>query len=397
MSNLITVYEAFDALLNGFTVLCRPAGDTLDFAELEQFPATVFVMPNYEFCVKLELIELSGIQFAKPLTLENVKLDQDIYLIEPTGSIYWYKYNEVPALKTAIANGFAQADVENARLQLKAYCAAVGRDVDTSEARIVPIGGADKQKAPKKKSSKSTTLKQVVVTQTEDLQKTSANALDSAIVITEQSYVSSSEDFLVQPATESDVKPDANAQFEILLDAVRICNSEKELDSTCANLDKEGFTPEQIKFIDEAKQNRLTELDAQEIDAATIEMPANYKSLKQSICDATTPDAVNAVMNYTGKWSEEQRNALLLDMHKKLAELDKGGKQENEPPYLLEKIQSAPDFESLDVLVIEVSKRDEFIQPKLMGAVKKRRFELKTSKAAIPEKAEPEYLLGADG
>lgn len=397
MSNLITAYEAFDALLNGFTVLCRPAGDTLDFAELEQFPATVFVMPNYEFCVKLELIELSGIQFAKPLTLENVKLDQDIYLIEPTGSIYWYKYNEVPALKTAIANGFAQADVENARLQLKAYCAAVGRDVDTSEARIVPIGGADKQKAPKKKSSKSTTLKQVVVTQTEDLPKTSANALDSAIVITEQSYVSSSEDFLVQPATESDVKPDANAQFEILLDAVRICNSEKELDSTCANLDKEGFTPEQIKFIDEAKQNRLTELDAQEIDAATIEMPANYKSLKQSICDATTPDAVNAVMNYTGKWSEEQRNALLLEMHKKLAELDKGGKQENEPPYLLEKIQSAPDFESLDVLVIEVSKRDEFIQPKLMGAVKKRRFELKTFKAAIPEKAEPEYLLGADG
>lgn len=398
MNTLLTASEAFAALQKGKTVLCRPEGDMLDFAELDQFPASIFGKQGYEFCIKVELMKIAGIEFAKPLTLEDVRIDQDIYLIEPTGSIYWYKYNEVPALKTAIANGFAQADVENARLQLKAFCAAVGRDVDTSEARTVPIGDADKQKAPKKKSSKSTTQKQVVVTQAEDLPENLATALDSAIVITEQSYVSSSEDFLVQPATEPDVKPDSNTQFEILLDAIRICNSEKELDSTCANLEKEGFSPEQIKSINEAKQNRLTELDAQEIDAAIpIEMPANFKSLKQSICDATTPEAVNAVMNYTGKWTEEQRNVLVLEMHKKLAELDQGKKQENEPPYLLEKIQAAPDLESLDALVIEVSKRDEFIQPKLMGAVKKRRFELETSKTAIPEKAEPEYLLGVDG
>ena len=42
----------------------------------------------------------------------------------------------------------------------------------------------------------------------------------------------------------------------------------KELDSTCANLEKEGFTQEQIDQINLAKQERLIELDFIEMDAA---------------------------------------------------------------------------------------------------------------------------------
>lgn len=42
MSNLLTAAEAFAALQNGKTVLCRPAGDMLDFADLDQFPAFCF-------------------------------------------------------------------------------------------------------------------------------------------------------------------------------------------------------------------------------------------------------------------------------------------------------------------------------------------------------------------
>lgn len=394
MTNLLTASEAFEALQMGKTILCRPEGDMLDFADLDQFPASIFGKQGYEYCIKVELIKVAGIEFTKPLTLDDVRLDQDIYLVEPTGSIYWYKFNEVPALKTAITNGFAQADIENARLQLKAFCAAVGRDVDTNESRVVPIGDADKQKTTKKKSSKSSSQKQTEVTKPVDLPENIEASLDTAVVTTEGSYVSSSEAFLTQSTNTKDTKPNINAQFEILLDAIRICQSEKELDSTCANLEKEGFSSEQIKSIDEAKQNRLTELDAQEIDAATsIEMPANYKSLKQSICDASTPEAVNAVMNYTSKWTEAQRNVLVHEMHKKLTELDQGKPQEKEPPSLLAQIQVAPDFVTLDALVIEVSKRETLIQPKYMDAVKKRRFELETAKTAISQTAEPEYLL----
>ncbi|MCY3226304.1 hypothetical protein ECE04_17655, partial [Acinetobacter baumannii] len=170
-----------------------------------------------------------------------------------------------------------------------------------------------------------------------------------AIVITEQTNVTASEDLLTPVTNELNIKPNVNAQFEILLDAIRICQSEKELDSTCANLEKEGFTQEQIDQINLAKQERLIELDFNEMDAddtaseqvfsdldaqandevATISMPENYESLVQSIQNFHTPEEVNSVIRYTTKWTEEQRKPLLNEMHKRLAEL-KQAKQEDD-------------------------------------------------------------------
>ncbi len=80
MNNLITASEAFDALQNGFTVLCRPVGDMLEFSELDQFPATIFAKSGYEFCIKLETIELAGITFTKPLTIDEYKAGQDVFV-----------------------------------------------------------------------------------------------------------------------------------------------------------------------------------------------------------------------------------------------------------------------------------------------------------------------------
>lgn len=392
MTNLLTASEAFEALQMGKTILCRPEGDMLDFADLDQFPASIFGKQGYEYCIKVELINVAGIEFTKPLTLDDVRLDQDIYLVEPTGSIYWYKFNEVPALKTAIINGFAQADIENARLQLKAFCAAVGRDVDTSEVRVVPIGGAEKQKAAKKKSSKSTSQKQTEVIKPVDLPENIASSLDAAVVITEQPYVSSSEAFLTQSTNAPDKKPNVNAQFEILLDAIRICQSEKELDSTCANLEKEGFSPEQIKSINEAKQNRLTELDAQEIDdVATTSMPENFESLVQSIQNAHTPEEVNSVVRYTSKWTEEQRKPLLNEMHKRLSELNQTKQQDDELSPLIVRLQYAPDLNTLEELEREIPSRHPDVHKTLWNMAKKRRGELN---AASTPSLDPDYLLG---
>lgn len=388
MTNLITATEAFDALLEGKTILCRPEGDMLDFADLDQFPASIFGKQGYEFCIKAELMELAGIQFTKPLVVHEVEDDQEIFIITPT-RILRTKFNtENCEIFYSVMNGFAQADAENAVLQLKALGAIFGQAIDHVE---IEDGFNDKPKNQRGKKAPQVKAEKPVI---DEKAKGISKALDSAIIITEQPYVSSSEDFLAPLTAEPDTKPNANAQFEILLDAIRICNSEKELDSTCANLEKEGFSQEQIDQINLAKQERLTDLDAQEIDAANpIEMPANYKSLKQSISDATTPEAVNAVMNYTGKWTEAQRNVLVLEMHKKLTELDQGKPQEKEPPTLLAQIQVAPDFVTLDALVLEVSKRETLIQPKYMDAVKKRRFELENPAPSQPE-ANPDYLLG---
>ncbi|HDV0586303.1 TPA: hypothetical protein RHI02_003936, partial [Acinetobacter baumannii] len=81
MNNLITAAEAFAALQKGKTVLCRPIGDMLDFSDLDQFPASVFGKPGFEFCIKIETIELAGITFTKPLTIDEYEEGQDVFVI----------------------------------------------------------------------------------------------------------------------------------------------------------------------------------------------------------------------------------------------------------------------------------------------------------------------------
>lgn len=246
MTNLISNQEAFNALMSGKVILCRHIDG--EFDTLDQFPATVFSLPGYEYCIQLPKIELAGITFTQPLTLDDVKPDQDIYLIEPTGSIYWYKFNETAALKTAVSNGFAQADIENARLQLKAFCATVGRDVDTNEVRVVPIGGAEKQKGSKKKTSKAASTKQVEEVKAEDPSHTEVMEPSSTDITT--------------------TSEDSNyVQHQVLLDALKIANTEQEVENVCSGLEKEGFTQVQLDEIEIAKQARLTELDFIEMDA----------------------------------------------------------------------------------------------------------------------------------
>lgn len=283
MTNLISNQEAFNALMSGKVVLCRHIDG--EFDSLDQFPATVFSLPGYEYCIQLPKIELAGISFTQPLTLDDVKLDQDIYLIEPTGSIYWYKFNENSALKSAITNGFAQADIENARLQLKAFCAAVGRDVDTREALVVPIGGADKQKGSKKKTTKAASQKQVEEIKAEDPSHTEV-------------FIPSSTDEIAKPQASN------NFQHQVLLDALKIANTEQEVENVCSGLEKEGFTQDQLDEIEIAKQARLTELDFIEMDAADTASEQVFSVLHDSyigeIESCTSAEELKAIKNKIG-------------------------------------------------------------------------------------------------
>lgn len=283
MTNLISTQEAFNALMSGKVILCRHIDG--EFDTLDQFPATVFSLPGYEYCIQLPKIELAGITFTQPLTLDDVKPEQDIYLIEPTGSIYWYKFNETSALKTAISNGFAHADIENARLQLKAFCAAVGRDVDTSDALVVPIGGADKQKGAKKKTSKAASTKQVEEVIAEDPSHTEVmepSSTDKTTTPEDSNYV----------------------QHQVLLDALKIANTAQEVENVCSGLEKEGFTQEQMAEIEIAKQARLTELDFIEMDAADTVSEQVFSVLHDSfiseIESCTSAEELQAVKRKIG-------------------------------------------------------------------------------------------------
>ncbi|MBJ9389323.1 hypothetical protein [Acinetobacter baumannii] len=315
MSNLLTAAEAFAALQNGKTVLCRPAGDMLDFADLDQFPASVFGKPGFEFCIKIETIELAGITFTKPLTIDEYKDGQEVFVIStysPTVYVLDFKTN---ALIDSINSGFVQRDAENAKLQLKALSKALGFEVN-DDLSVIRLGEEPKKQRGKK--SKAEKPSEVISAETQP-----------TIVITEQTNVTTSEDLLVPETNEPKVDP----EYQKALDA-----------------------------------------------------------LLQRVKESKTPAEVNAVYRYTRTWSDKQMEPLLKATHKRLTELADEKPVESEPPSLMVQIQTAPDLTTLDALEIDVAARDPQIQPKLMGYVRKRRYELENPTPTQPE-ADPDYLL----
>ncbi|WP_147501175.1 hypothetical protein [Acinetobacter baumannii] len=316
MNNLITAAEAFAALQKGKTVLCRPIGDMLDFSDLDQFPASVFGKPGFEFCIKIETIELAGITFTKPLTIDEYEEGQEVYVIStysPTVYVLDFKTN---ALIDSINSGFVQRDAENAKLQLKALSKALGFEVN-DDLSVIRLGEEPKKQRGKK--SKAEKPSEVISAETQP-----------TIVITEKTNVITSEDLLVPETTEPKVDPEY--------------------------------------------QNKLN-------------------TLLQRVKDSKTPDEVNAVYRYTRTWDDEQMKPILLATHKRLEELEKEKASANEPPSLMVLIQTAPDLTTLDALEIDVAARDPQIQPKLMGYIRKRRYELENPAVSQPE-AEPDFLLG---
>ncbi|EMO8779546.1 hypothetical protein WDO67_003453 [Acinetobacter baumannii] len=315
MNNLITAAEAFAALQKGKTVLCRPIGEMLDFSDLDQFPASVFGKPGFEFCIKIETIELAGITFTKPLTIDEYKAGQDVFVINTyLPSIYIIGF-ETAALIEAIKRGFVQRDAENAKLQLKAFSKALGFEIN-NDLSVVRLGEEPKKQRGKK--SKAEKPSDVISAETQP-----------TIVITEQTNVTTSEDLLVPETNEPKVDP----EYQKALDA-----------------------------------------------------------LLQRVKESKTPAEVNAVYRYTRTWDDEQMKPILLATHKRLEELEKEKASANEPPSLMVQIQTAPDLTTLDALEIDVAARDPQIQPKLMGYVRKRRYELENP-TPTQQESTPDYLL----
>ncbi|MDC5276073.1 hypothetical protein OHW85_10915 [Acinetobacter baumannii] len=318
MSNLLTAAEAFAALQKGKTVLCRPIGDMLDFSDLDQFPASVFGKPGFEFCIKIETIELAGITFTKPLTIDEYEEGQNVFVINTyLPSIYNVGF-KTPALIEAINSGFVQRDAENAKLQLKAFSKALGIEIN-NDLSVIRLG-----EEPKKQRGKKSKAEKPIEVISAETQPT--------IVITEQTNVTTSEDLLIPETNE----PKVDSEY----------------------------------------QNKLD-------------------TLLQRVKDSKTPDEVNAVYRYTRTWDDEQMKPILLATHKRLEELEKSKAQATEPPSLMVQIQTAPDLTTLDALEIDVAARDPQIQPKLMGYVRKRRYELENP-TPTQQESTPDYLLVDD-
>ncbi|WP_342063158.1 hypothetical protein Q7574_12490 [Acinetobacter pittii] len=316
MTNLLTAAEAFAALQKGKTVLCRPAGDVLDFSDLDQFPASVFGKPGFEFCIKIETIELAGITFTKPLTIEEYEEGQEVFVISTySPSIYVVNF-KTTALIESINSGFVQRDAENAKLQLKAFSKALGFEIN-NELSVIRLGEEPKKQRGKK--SKAEKPCEVISAETQP-----------TIVITEQTNVTTSEDLLVPETNEPKVDPEYQKTLDTLLQRVKESKTPAEVNAVYRYT--RTWSDKQMDPLLKATHKRLTEL----ADEKPIESePPSLMVQIQNAPDLTTLDALE--IDVAAR--DPQIQSRLMDFVKKrrfeLENHTSTPHQEDEPDYLL--------------------------------------------------------------
>ena len=407
MNNILNAQEAFAALQKGKTVLCRYAGNgnlhaDKNFSTLDQMPATVFVLPNYEFCVQVEMLELAGIKFTKPLTIDEIEQGQDVFLIQPHAVILQYKFNEnIDELVDGIHGGFVQRDFENAQLQYKAFCEAVG-------GTPIQVNLELAEQPKKKRSRKSTEQNEASESkqQTNDdtslddilgpigIQSPSLNTADPELSVLCDAFITE----IDAAVSDQDLKA-IRTRINSNGDLTEVESTELE---TRINLKSASFKKEQslvpfeniaaaavaqAKKVDEETQERewiRFHNDKPYLDLGNkSQYEIEYADLSAVVIHAQSSDEANSVVEKTHHWTTDQRNPLLSLISKRLCELQEQSKvQLKEPPSLMVQIQNAPDLTTLDALEIDVSARHPDIQPRLMGYVKKRRFELEQIESA---------------
>ncbi|HFG6898086.1 TPA: hypothetical protein ACGIJ7_001871 [Acinetobacter baumannii] len=316
MSNLLTAAEAFAALQKGKTVLCRPIGDMLDFSDLDQFPASIFGKPGFEFCIKIETIELAGITFTKPLTIDEYEEGQNVFVINTyLPSIYNVGF-KTPALIEAINSGFVQRDAENAKLQLKAFSKALGIEIN-NDLSVIRLG-----EEPKKQRGKKSKAEKPIEVISAEIQPT--------IVITEQTNVTTSEDLLVPETNEPKVDPEYQKALDALLQRVKESKTPEEVNAVYRYT--RSWNDKQMEPLLLATHKRLEELEKSKVPANE---PPSLMVQIQNAPDLTTLDALE--IDVAAR--DPQIQSRLMDFVKKrrfeLENHTSTSLQEAEPDYLL--------------------------------------------------------------
>ncbi|OTU24293.1 hypothetical protein CAT60_11015 [Acinetobacter pittii] len=253
--------------------IARRSNSMLDFSDLDQFPASVFGKPGFEFCIKIETIELAGITFTKPLTIDEYEEGQDVFVITTySPSIYVVNF-KTTALIDSINCGFVQRDAENAKLQLKALSKALGFEV-SDDLSVIRLGDEKK----KQRGKKSKAEKPIEVISAE---------IQPTIVITEQTNVTTSEDLLVPETNEPKVDPEYQQTLDTLLQRVKESKTPAEVNAVYRYT--RTWDDEQMKPILLATHKRLEELEKEK---ASANEPPSLMVQIQTAPDLTTLDAL---------------------------------------------------------------------------------------------------------
>ena len=403
--NILNGNEAFAALMAGKKLMCRSVDQLVDFNDLDQFPATIFAMPGYEFSIKIDLIEVAGITFTKPLTLDEYQDGQDVFVIcTYSPSVYVVNF-KTSALIESINSGFVQRDAENAKLQLQAMCKALGRELD-GDYLVVRLGEdpnkSEKKRQSRKKTDTSMAIAEVKPSGVESEDTPWETAVDTVtketkhaftvddVEVIEEDPLKIVEKFTAQinacTTTDSALKLRHSFSANGHLDDTHVHHLMKLVEDKCLELDPEQYTPE----IEITSQENVTTSEDSLVNETVeqVEPDSEHQerlnTILNGVANAQTPVEVNAHIRYTKSWTEEQRHPVIQAMNKRLIELkDQKEVDIEQPPSLMVQIQNTQDEHELNELLPEIRSRHPDIQPKLMDLVKKRRFELENQGSQV--------------
>lgn len=316
--NILNGTKAFEAMSAGQKIECRHVGSDLDFDEIRNFPATVFIDQEYEFRVAVVYMLIGAIRVPEATKEAPAKgtlcFTPSLLTTELSKSFKWKNSDLDLAL---LQRGQVHLYEENAFTHAQALIA-------------VSLGQVNKP------------LKNEVDLPWDVEEKTLSS--QSNIEITEQGPITATEENLTDFGL-TNAEPVAET---LSVDELKHLQEEAE------------------KLVADKKLADKTESDYNDLLNDLITRAEN----------AIFPKEATSLTSYTKGWTEQQRKPLLNAIHKRLQELAPAETIIELPPSLIVQIQNAKDLTELDCLEIEVSTRHIDIQPKLMGYVKQRRFEL---------------------
>ncbi|MGB8483318.1 MAG: hypothetical protein WCD61_07255, partial [Acinetobacter bohemicus] len=319
----------------------------------------------------------------------------------------------------AVKNGFVQRDSINAQSQAKALHALFGVEGVIQLKTIDFTNQSDEQTPSVKKRGAKKANNSTPAAANDASVSVEKKTFDSQsnIQITEQGPVTEVEESLVEEFVETDavklvekftteINAAESVDAESTEDPVQLSQSMKmeymvaltgatQLDAI-AGLENE--VNKDSRLLDNHKsilntyiktRRRVINEESKPTEIAEQAEPVNehqehLEILLNDIALAKTPLEANAQIKYTKSWTQEQRKPVMQAINKRLIELKAMEEPKSEEtPSLMVQIQNAPDLTALDVLEIDVGSRHPDIQPKLMGYVKKRRFELENGAGPI--------------
>lgn len=399
----MNILNGTEALAAGQQIECRhvQAGE---FDDIRNFPATVYFNPEFEFRIAIKFFQIGEMQVPEPIREAPAKGTQCFspsLLTEELSKPFKWKnsYTDLVLLGRGLVH-LIQEHAETHALALITVSSGIFENTqkDTSndvEEKPLVDGSQPEEMDPddfdEQDPAISKFLDAINKCQSDyDLQGVERNLEGNKAKIHETEYVEllnriqlKRESVLADRNTKSSsIKSDYMVQLTSASELNVIEEIAKQIESDTQLIDMHkghlaSFVQARKKVVQIEASNMVEK--AEEIDApkpTVLDESSEYQKLLNELIDraraSKTPAEANALIKYTSAWTEEQRKPLIDAIHVRLVELN--------PPVndasLSVRISKAMDLTELDALEIDVSACDEFIQPKLMELVHKRRAEL---------------------